>query len=74
MIDGKVVLGDVANGSPAALAGLKEGDIVVGVNNILGQNLQLYKTALQQQGEKIKMIISRDGDLMEFTFKIKSIR
>ena len=74
MIDGKVVLGDVANGSPAALAGLEEGDIVVGVNNILGQNLQLYKNALQQQGEKIKMIISRDGDLMEFTFRIKSIR
>jgi hypothetical protein len=73
MIDGKIILGDVANGSPAESAGLKEGDEVIGINNILGKNLQLFKSALQQQGEKIRMIVNRDGDLMEFTFKIKSI-
>lgn len=73
MIDGHIILGDVAKGSPAALAGLKEGDIVVGINNILGQNLQLFKTALQAAGEKVKLIVTRDGDLMEFTFKIKTI-
>jgi predicted metalloprotease with PDZ domain len=73
MIDGKIILGDVANGSPAESAGLKEGDEVIGINNILGKNLQLFKSALQQQGEKVRMIVNRDGDLMEFTFKIKSI-
>lgn len=73
MVDGKVILGDVAVGSPASLAGLKEGDQVIGINNVLGQNLQAFKTALQVQGEKIKMIISRDGKLIEYTFKIKSI-
>ena len=55
------------------LAGLKEGDVVIGINNILGQHLQQFKSALQVAGEKIKMIISRDGQLMEFNFKIKSI-
>ena len=72
-IDGKIILGDVAKGSPAEAAGLKEGDEVIGINNVLGRNLQAFKAALQVQGEKIKMIVSRDGDLMEFNFKIKSI-
>lgn len=73
MIDGEIILGDVAAGSPAELAGLREGDEVVSINNILGQNLQLFKSALQAQGEKIRMIVNRDGELMEFHFKIKSI-
>ena len=73
MIEGNIILGDVAAGSPAELAGLKEGDEVISINNILGQNLQLFKSALQQQGEKIRMIVNRDGELMEFHFKIKSI-
>ena len=73
MIDGKIILGDVATGSPAEKAGLKEGDEVIGINNVIGQNLQLFKSALQVQGDKIRMIVNRDGDLMEFNFKIKSI-
>ena len=73
MIDGNIILGDVAAGSPAELAGLKEGDEVISINNILGQNLQLFKSALQAQGEKVRMIVNRDGELMEFHFKIKSI-
>src|SRR6186997_3696861 len=72
-IDGQIILGDVATGSPAALAGLIEGDVVIGINNIVGQHLQQFKTALQVAGEKIRMIISRDGQLMEFNFKIRSI-
>jgi hypothetical protein len=47
--------------------------VLIGINNLLGQNIQQYKTVLQAAGEKIKMIISRDGQLMEFSFKIKSI-
>ena len=72
-IDGKIVLGDVATNSPAEKAGLQEGDVLIGVNNILGQNIQQFKTALQTPGEKVKLIITRDGQLMEFSFKIRSI-
>lgn len=72
-IDGEIILGDVAAKSPAEAAGLKEGDVLIGINNLLGQNIQQYKSVLQSAGQKIKMIISRDGQLMEFSFKIKSI-
>jgi hypothetical protein len=73
MIDGKIVLGDVAANSPAELAGLKEGDEVIGINNVLGQNMTQFKAALQGTGDKIKMIINRNGELMEFNFRVKSI-
>jgi hypothetical protein len=72
-IDGLIILGDVATGSPAAAAGLKEGDELIGINNLIGQHIQQFKSALQVSGEKIRMIIRRDGQLMEFNFKIKSI-
>ena len=73
MVDGIIILGDVATGSPAEAAGLKEGDVLIGINNLLGQNIQTFKTALQAAGEKIKMIVNRNGELLEYTFKIKSI-
>ena len=72
-VDGQIVLGDVATASPAEVAGLREGDILVGINNLLGANIQQYKTVLQAAGEKVKIIVTRDGKLMEFGFKIKSI-
>ncbi|HVG40099.1 MAG TPA: aspartyl protease family protein [Chitinophagaceae bacterium] len=72
-VDGIVIVGDVAKGSPAEAAGLKEGDEVLGINKTFGRTLQLLKTELQNTGNKVKMIVSRDGELREFEFKIKSI-
>jgi predicted metalloprotease with PDZ domain len=72
-VDGQIILGDVATDSPAEAAGLREGDILVGINNLLGVNIQQFKTALQNAGEKVRVIVNRDGKLMEFNFKIKSI-
>jgi len=73
LIDDQIILGDVAKDSPAEKSGLLEGDIVISINNNLSKNLLQYKQALQMPGEKVKMIISRDGDLLEFNFKIGSI-
>lgn len=72
--DNSVILGDVAKGSPAEEAGLKEGDKVVAINNNFSQNLQQFKQELQHAGQKIKIVVSRNGDLLQFEFKIKSIR
>ena len=71
--NGQIILGDVAKGSPAEEIGLKEGDIVVAVDRNFSQNLQQYKTAMQNAGDKLKLIIQREGELLEFNLKIKSI-
>ena len=73
MLEGKIVAGDVARGSPAEAAGVKEGDQVIAVNKSFNQNLNQYKIALQTPNEKVKLVIRRDGELMEIEFRVKSI-
>lgn len=72
-VNGSVIIGNVSRGSPAEKAGLKEGDVVIGVNKNFSQSLQAYKAAMQVAGQQIKMIVQRDGELREFNFKVKSI-
>lgn len=73
LIDGMILIGDVAKGSPAEMVGVKEGDEVVGINKNFTQNLNQYKIALQVPNDKIKLIVRRDGQLKAFEFKVKSI-
>ena len=68
-----IVISDVVSGSPADLAGLKEGDIVIGMNNNLSNSMLAYKGMLQLTGSKIKIIIRRDNELIEAKLSIKSI-
>ncbi len=72
-IDGKIIIGDVAKGSPAELAGVKEDDVVVAVNKNFSQNLQQYKAAIQSTGDRLLLIVQRDGQLIQFNMKVKSI-
>jgi hypothetical protein len=74
LINGLIVIGDVAKGSPAEAAGLKEGDEVIAVNKNLLHNLNAYKIALQAPNEKIKIIIRRNGEMKEYEFKVRSIK
>lgn len=73
LVNGKIVVGDVAKGSPAEAAGLKEGDEVVAINKNFSQNLNQYKVALQTPNEKVKLILRREEKLLEIEFKVKSI-
>jgi Aspartyl protease/PDZ domain len=72
-INGVILIGDVAKGSPAEAAGVQEGDEVVAINKNFTQNLNQYKIALQTPNEKAKLILRRDGKLIEIEFKVKSI-
>lgn len=72
-IDGRIIIGDVAKGSPAEEAGVKEGDELVGINNNVSNSFNQYKVALQNAGAKVRLILRRDGELMELNMKIKSI-
>lgn len=73
LIEGKIIVGDVAAGSPAETAGLKEGDEVIAINKVFNQNLNQYKIALQTPNEKVKLIILRDGVMEEREVKVRSI-
>jgi hypothetical protein len=73
LIDGQIQIGDVAKDSPAEAAGLKEGDIVMAINNNFTQNLNQYKIVLQSANEKIRIIVRRNTELKQIEFKVKSI-
>ena len=73
LIDGEVMIGDVAKGSPAEKAGIKEGDIIIGVNKLLHGSLQQMKDAVNKTGDKVRLLVRRDNELMQFDFKVKNI-
>lgn len=72
-VEGLIIVGDVAKGSPAETAGLKEGDEIIAVNKNFSQNLNQYKVALQAPNERVKIILRRDRAMHEIEFKVKSI-
>jgi hypothetical protein len=72
-VDGKVLIGDVADKSPGEKAGLKEGDVVIAIDKNFSQNLQAYKYTLQSLKGRVKIIVSRNEELIEVELKVKSI-
>lgn len=65
---------DVMPGSPADKAGLKDGDLIIGIGNKFGGELQDYKNILQQPGNRLKMVVSREDSLQEIKMNIISIK
>jgi len=73
-IEGEIRIGDIMKDSPAEKAGLKVDDVVIGVNDNMSQNLQLYKSMLQNTGDKVKILVNRQGEgLLQLNMKVKSI-
>lgn len=72
-VDGQIKIEDVIKDSPADKAGLKPGDVLFAINNKVGQNIQFYKSLLQNVGANLKMIVMRDGFPVMVTLKVKSI-
>jgi Aspartyl protease/PDZ domain len=70
---GKVIVEDVAPGSPAAEAGFIKGDIVLGINNNISNNIQIYKTMMQNVGERLRFIVLREGGPFTIILKPRSI-
>jgi Aspartyl protease/PDZ domain len=72
--DGQIRVGDIMKNSPAAQAGFKTDDVIISVNNNMSQNLTLYKSMLQNTGDKVKIIINREpGGVQELNIRVKSI-
>jgi hypothetical protein len=69
----EIIVADIITGSPADAAGLKAGDVIVGMNNNLSNNMTTYRTLLQMGGTKVNIIYRRDGKLAETKLAIKNI-
>lgn len=71
--NGRIYIEDVIPGSPAEKAGIKSGDVLVGVGANFSNNIMQYKTMLQNTNEKISMVILRNGELLQRYIKPDSI-
>jgi len=72
-LNGKIYVEDIVPGSPADKAGLKPNDILLAVGNNFSNNIMQYKTILQNAGEKIGIIISRNEEVLQLFIKPSSI-
>ncbi|MEO8404551.1 MAG: aspartyl protease family protein [Chitinophagaceae bacterium] len=73
LIDGQIMVGSIAKGSPGEIAGLNEGDVIIAVNNNFTQNFNVYKTSLQSINERVKLVVRRNGELIQLQLRVKSI-
>ena len=72
-IDGKIEIGSVSVNSPAAQAGIKERDVVIAVNNDFSQNFNKYKSAILASNTKVRLILQREGKLIDVDLKVRNI-
>ncbi len=66
----------IRKNSPAEQAGIKKNDIVLSINNVMGENLTLttaYKFFNSKDGKRLRLEISRDGDKLIKRFQLKRV-
>jgi hypothetical protein len=73
-LDGQIYADDVIVGSPADKAGLKNGDLITGIDNNFSNNIETYKNLLQKTGEKVTVLVMRQGVPNMLTLRIGKIR
>jgi C-terminal processing protease CtpA/Prc len=72
-VDGVVKILDIMKDSPAERAGLREDDVIMAVQNNFGQNIQAYKNLMQTPGEKVRILVSRNGEPVLVTLKVLNL-
>lgn len=73
VVEGEILVIDVMPGSPAEQAGFKPDDLIVAVQNNFSKNIQTYKNLMQTPGEKLKILVLREGGPIVLTLKVKNI-
>ena len=73
LLQDKILVEDIIKNSPAEKAGFKLGDEMIGVDNNFSGSIQQYKNILQEPDKKMKVIIRREGKLMELELTSISI-
>ena len=73
LVEGEIRVIDVMPGSPAEQAGFKSEDVIIAVQNNFSKNIQTYKNLMQTPGEKLKVLILRDGTPHVLNLKVKNV-
>ena len=73
VIENQIIITEVMRNSPAEEAGFQPDDIIMAVNNNFSRNIQVYKSMLQNTGEKVKILVLRKGAPVLVTLRVKSI-
>ncbi|HSU50658.1 MAG TPA: retroviral-like aspartic protease family protein [Segetibacter sp.] len=71
--NGRATIKNIVKDSPAQWAGLKDDDIIFGINNNFNNNVGEYKTLLSDAGAKLKVFLLRGGQVTSTTLEVKSI-
>lgn len=69
-IDGKIMVEDVIEGSPADKAKFKVGDELVAVDKNFSRNIQTYKNLLQNANQEMQVIVRRENRLVELDLRV----
>jgi hypothetical protein len=72
-VDGQVRILDIMKGSPAEKAGLKVDDVIMAVQNNFDRNIQEYKNLMQTPGERVKILVNRNGEPVILNMKVKNL-
>lgn len=73
-LDDHIYADDIIEGSPADKAGIKNGDVIVGIDNDFSNNIEAYKNFLQRTGQKIIILVMRNGVPLILTLRVGKIR
>jgi predicted aspartyl protease len=73
MEHGNIVVDDVIKGSPGDKAGFKQGDIIVSIENNFSNNIQVYRTLLQNADHNMKVIVTRNGEAKMLSITVRNI-
>ena len=73
LVNNAITVTNIIPDSPAEKAGLKEGDIIIGVETNFSNNIQAYKILLQNAKAKLRVTVVRNGQSQVIELKVESI-
>ncbi len=73
-LDGAVFTDDIVKGSPADKAGLKNGDVIMAINNDFSGNLEVYKNFLQKTGDRVTILVMRENKPLVIRLRVGRVR
>jgi hypothetical protein len=73
VVDSVIKIVDVMKNSPAEKGGFKADDIVLSVENNSSRNIQIYKNLMQNPGQKIRILVYRNGRPISLVLKVLNV-